>query len=279
MVETHVLLCAIAPHLKDALEQHRRVSGQSLSQILEQALSQYLNVGEETLFQTSTISALVEGVYRGDLTIGELKQRGDFGLGTFDDLDGEMVVLEGEVYQLRSDGTVAMVPETVKTPFATVTVWNQDVLHVCHDALNYDSLQAHLKSLLPSDNLFYAIRIEGTFPLIKTRTVSRQTGATRLIDAAAQAQICRFEQIRGTLVGFWVPLYMQMLNVPGFHFHFLSHDRSCGGHLLDCLTGNITIAFDETPYTQIALPDTDAFRGVDLTKDTRHELEAAEQDR
>jgi len=279
MAETHVLLCAIAPHLKEALEQHRRSSGQTLSQILEQALSQYLQVGEETLFQTSTISALVEGVYRGDLTIGELKQRGNFGLGTFDDLDGEMVVLDGEVYQLCSDGSVAVVADTVKTPFATVTVWNQDVTHTCHTTLDYDGLQAHLKSLLPSDNLFYAIRIEGTFPLIKTRTVSRQTAGTRLIDAAAQAQICRFEQIQGTLVGFWVPPYMQTLNVPGFHFHFLSQDHTCGGHLLDCLTGDIQIGLDETPYTQIALPDTDAFRQVDLTKDTRHELEAAEQDR
>ncbi len=84
---------------------------------------------------------------------------------------------------------------------------------------------------------------------------------------------------QGTLVGFWVPPYMQMVNVPGFHFHFLSQDRSCGGHLLECLTGEMTIALDETPYTQIALPHTDAFRDVNLTKDTRHELEAAEQDR
>ncbi|MDG2991908.1 acetolactate decarboxylase [Candidatus Synechococcus calcipolaris G9] len=275
----HILHCAIAPHLKTALDLHQRTSGLSLSEILEQALSQYLEVGEETLFQTSTINALVEGVYRGDLTVAELKEHGDFGLGTFNDLDGEMVVLDGQVYQLRSDGTAHVVEDGIKTPFATVTVWNQDIFAKSQDPLTYDQLQNHLSRLLPSENMFYAIRIEGTFKQIKTRTVSRQTEPTRLIDAAAQATIYTFNNIGGTLVGFWVPLYMQTVNVPGFHLHFLSKDLSVGGHLLDCLTDDITIALDETPFTQIALPDTSAFRSVDLTKDTRHELEAAEQDR
>lgn len=275
----HILHCAIAPHLKTALDHHQRTSGLSLSDILEQALYQYLEVAEETLFQTSTINALVEGVYRGDLTVGELKEHGDFGLGTFNDLDGEMVVLDGQVYQLRSDGTAHGVEDGIKTPFATVTVWNQDIFSQSQDVLTYDQLQNHLSTLLPSENMFYAIRIEGTFKQIKTRTVSRQTEPTRLIDAAAQATIYTFNDIRGTLVGFWVPLYMQTVNVPGFHFHFLSGDRSVGGHLLDCLTDQITIALDETPFTQIALPNTPAFRSVDLSKDTRHELEAAEQDR
>ena len=64
------------------------------------------------VYQTSTMGALLDGVYDGDVTIAELLTHGDFGLGTFNHLDGEMVVLDGVCHHLRSDGsaTVAAAP-------------------------------------------------------------------------------------------------------------------------------------------------------------------------
>ena len=58
------------------------------------------------LFQYATINSLLAGVFDGDLTIAKLKRHGDLGIGTFNALDGEMLALDGQFYQIRSDGHV-----------------------------------------------------------------------------------------------------------------------------------------------------------------------------
>src|SRR5207249_10961718 len=75
----------------------------------------------DTLVQYSTINALLTGVYDGDMTFGELRRHGDFGLGTFNALDGEMIALDGRYYQITADGAVKPVRDDVRTPFAVVT--------------------------------------------------------------------------------------------------------------------------------------------------------------
>ncbi|KGF72729.1 hypothetical protein DO97_05100 [Neosynechococcus sphagnicola sy1] len=267
----------LSPSLQVALAKRQRETGQSIEEIVEAALGQYLEVDEETIFQTSTISALVEGVNKGDLTVGELVTHGNFGLGTFDDLDGEMVLLDGEVLQLKSDGQAYAVAESAKTPFATVTFWEADRTVVLNQPLDYSQLQAYLDTLLPSDNIFYAIKVEGSFEFVKTRSVARQVEQTRLIDATAQQPVFEFHQVQGTLVGFWTPTYMQTVNVPGYHFHFLTQDRRQGGHLLDCRIGQVTIGIDDTPQMRMALPNTSDFLAADLSKDTREELHQSEK--
>jgi acetolactate decarboxylase len=76
---------------------------ESISQLVTEALSRFLRVPLHTLFQVSTSGALVQGVYGRAVSSTLLLNYGDFGLGTFHNLDAEMVILDGTIYQVRSD--------------------------------------------------------------------------------------------------------------------------------------------------------------------------------
>src|SRR3712207_6714397 len=97
-----------------------------------------------TLFQTSTIEALLDGNYEGDVTFAELEERGDFGLGTFDALDGEMVCLDGDFYQVRADGLAYAVDQRSKTPFPVVPFSGPVLLLPLAAVGNFSTLCAYL---------------------------------------------------------------------------------------------------------------------------------------
>jgi acetolactate decarboxylase len=221
----------------------------------------------DTIFQTSTIDALMEGVYDGNFTYGELKKRGDFGLGTFNDLDGEMIELDGVFYQVRSDGKVYVAPDTAMTPFATVTFFDPDKSLTLEKPLGCKELESYLETLLPSKNIFYAIKIEGSFDYIKTRSVPRQKRPfPPLTEVARHESFFELKSVKGTMVGFWFPEYTKDLNTAGFHFHFISEDKEAGGHVLDCAIHNVSIGIDYTRDLNISLPETKDFYNANLNK-------------
>jgi acetolactate decarboxylase len=219
----------------------------------------------DTLFQTSTISALLEGVYDGETTFKALKQSGDFGLGTFDALDGEMIGLEGKFYQIKTNGVAYPVKDLMKTPFATVTFFQPQQSILLKEAMNYEQLQQYLDRVLPTKNIPCAIRIKGFFQSIKVRSVPKQTlPYPHLNDVVKNQSIFELRNVKGTLVGFRMPHYMQGVNVAGYHFHLLTQDRKAGGHLLDCQLQNVRAEIDYTPEFKMVLPNNDEFRQVDL---------------
>ena len=118
---------------------------------------------KDVLFQVSTINALLEGIYDGEFSFRELKTHGDLGLGTFNSLDGEMTMIDGKVYQVKSDGKVYVIPDSFKTPFSAVTFFEEDTSIVLDSLLDYKSLEEFLDNNLPTKNLIYAIKIEGFF--------------------------------------------------------------------------------------------------------------------
>ena len=185
------------------------------------------------LFQVSTIGALLEGVFDGDVTFDEVKRHGDFGIGTFNGLDGEMIGLDGEYYQVRSDGKVYPVDGSAKTPFLSVVFFHAGQSHRLAEELDYKNLQSRLDDLLPTRNLIYAIRIKGTFQDLKVRSVSQQKAPyPTLLEATKNQSVFELQNVPGTMVGFYFPDYMGALNVPGYHFHFISDDKKAGGHVL-----------------------------------------------
>ena len=203
---------------------------------------------KDVLFQTSTLSALSEGDYDGDLTYKDLRQHGDFGLGTFDNLDGEMVALAGEFYQIKADGKAYPVEDAMETPFAVVTFFELDKTVSLDKALDYEQLKHYLDSVLPDGNIFCAIKVEGVFKYIKARSVPTQSKPyPSLAEALEEQQIFEFHDVTGTLVGFWCPAYAEGINAPGYHLHFVTSDRQNGGHLLDCETESVKIEIDYTP--------------------------------
>jgi len=202
---------------------------------------------KDVLFQTSMFNVLSEGVYDGDVTFKDLKRHGDFGIGTLNGLDGEMVAVASEFYQIKTDGKAYPVEDLMKTPFAVVTFFEADKAVSLDKVFDYEQLKQYLDSMLPTRNIFYAIKVEGDFRYVKTRSVPAQSKPyPSLVEALKGQTTFEFHDVTGTLVGFWCPTYVEGINVPGYHFHFITSDRQNGGHLLDCETENVKIEIDYT---------------------------------
>ena len=171
----------------------------------------------DTLYQVSTIDALMQGVYNGDVTVGELKKHGDFGIGTFDKLDGEMIVLDGQVWQAKSDGTVSSAMDNQTTPFATVTYFSTDIRQNTTDrAMNYSEFSTVMAAQLPSQNMIYAVKIHDTFPSVTVRAIPAQEQPyPNLTVASKEQQVYTFTNITGTVVGYLHPDLPQRPRYPG----------------------------------------------------------------
>jgi acetolactate decarboxylase len=196
------------------------------------------------LYQTSLMSALLEGIYEGDVTYGELRKHGDFGLGTFNKLDGEMVGFDGIFYQIRSDGSARPVSPDQKTPFAVVTFFEPDKELELPQGIGKEALQSLIESATDA-NLFTAIKIDGIFDQVDTRTVQQQKKPyPPLTEAAKHQAVKTFKDVQGTLAGFRSPPYAQGIGVAGLHLHFLREDKQAGGHALSyCIrSGRIQLA-------------------------------------
>lgn len=226
--------------------------------ILAQALSN-VNTAEdrETLFQVASFKPFAQGEYAGITTYAELAKHGDFGIGTLDGLDGEMVAIDGVFYQIPIDGTPRQITPAEEAPFAMVTFFEADqTLHVS-DAMNYSELTAYIDQNISPENAMYAIRIHGVYDYAKTRSVPKQTAPyPTLTEVIADQTIFTLNNVTGTTAGFRLPTYMNEINVAGYHFHFITDDENSGGHLLDCIVRNATIEIDYTYGYELVLPET-----------------------
>lgn len=232
----------------------------------------------DVLYQISTIDALMAGLFDGWASIDQLTKHGDFGLGTFHELDGEMVVVDGIVYQITADGVANKPAAAVTTPFAAVTFFDKDKIVTIPNEMDYPKLQEYLDGLLPSKNLFYAIRIDGVFTRVKTRSVPRQSKPyPRLVDVAAKQPVFEFENVSGTIVALRCPCFVKGVNVPGYHMHFITSDRKRGGHMLDCTVKSGVVALDITAEFDFSLPRDESFYRTDFTADSQKDLEKVEQ--
>jgi acetolactate decarboxylase len=232
--------------------------------------------GKGLLVQVSVIDALLQGMYDGILSTGELKQWGNFGIGTFNALDGEMVVLNDTVFQILSTGKVATPSSDVTTPFASVTQFETDTTFTL-GSISYDSLKNSFDSYFPTANLFYAVKIEGEFSYMKTRSVPAQTKPYPVLSEVTKNQPeFEFSDVKGEIVGFYCPAYASGINVTGFHLHFLTNNRTAGGHILAFQIKNATLEIGYLPDFRLILPTSGDFLGGDFTVDRSDELNGVE---
>jgi acetolactate decarboxylase len=207
-----------------------------------------------TVFQTSVMSALLDGIYDGELTIGELLEHGNFGLGTFNALDGELLVLDGMAYQLRS-GDADIASDARRTPFAVITMFSADLTRRVTTTTTRAELVDMLVSWLPSQNYLYAVRITGLFRRVTTRTVVRQARPYRpLVEVTRGEPVVEHTDVAGVVAGFRTPLYERGIGVPGGHVHFIDAERRRGGHVLDFLVERATIEVCVGTDLHLALP-------------------------
>jgi acetolactate decarboxylase len=254
----------------------RRTKGTAAS-VVTAALSQYLGVPVHTLFQISISGALVAGVYDKEVSVQSILQHGDFGLGTFADLDGEMVILDGRVYQVQGTGRVSEAAPDAGAPFAVVTHFSPQIDVETVPVASFKDLEACCNKYRNSGNIFYAVRLDGHFGRVRTRAVNPPQRGTRLVDAAKVQSEFNFTDIDGTLVGLWSPGFSSAFSISGYHFHFLSKERQHGGHLLDVEADPLRLRVEALTDFHLALPESEAFLKADLSKNSAEELAYAEQ--
>ncbi len=204
---------------------------------------------EETIYQGAAMEALLAGNYDAVATVCDIRLEGDTGLGTFDRLDGEMIVLDGVVYKASRTGEVTVQGDEEGSPFYAVTTFDKDIQKQVTDAdMDYDSLKALLDSLRPRNDLPYAIRIPCTLSKIEVRSVGTYDKPYPPLAVAVENQaVFDYTDISGTLVGFWFPDFMGNTNAAGYHLHFVSENKTRGGHVLSLTLTQADIGMDETP--------------------------------
>ena len=229
--------------------------------------------------QIGAIDALLAGAYDGQVACGTLPRQGDTGLGTFDRLDGEMIVLDGHIYQVRANGRVYSPPAATTTPFAVVVDFHPAKTRPLGGGITFSEFQARLDALLPGTNVVCAFRLTGTFRQMKTRSVPAQTKPyVPLVEAARHQSVFELGPCRGTVVGFRMPDFMKGINVPGCHAHFLTADRQAGGHVLDFTLDEGTLELAVCSRIDLRLPaDAGALKDIDFSRNRTAELDQAEK--
>lgn len=235
------------------------------------------------LYQASFLTALTLGDYDGCVTMADLKRHGDTGIGTFHRINGEMIVLDGTVYQARSDGTVIVPADDQTTPFANVTFFEGTLPFARSTPGTLADLRDDLTRVIAKQgaNHFYIGTFSGSFPFVQVRAAKAQTPPyLPLAEAMVTAEtIHTFRNQTGTVVALYCPSWVGGLNAPGWHLHFLSDDRTQGGHVLDLTLEHAAGSLGRSREFRMILPNTDRFQSLKLDADMSsviHSLETSD---
>ncbi len=232
------------------------------------------------IYQVGPMQSLAKGGLEGSITVGELKQHGDTGIGTFDGLNGEMIVLDGVVYQAIADSSIVRVDDSVTVPFSNVAFFNEDFSKKLRNVSTKAELEKQLNALVEKNgrNSFYVIKLEGLFNSIHFRSEYAQKKPYPTLLKALEKDQTEFtlDNIDGTIVGLYCPAYMSGLNAVGWHFHFITADRRHGGHVMELNLKNGVASLDEVSRIEMIVPDTKEFHARDFAVDINQEIRKAE---
>jgi acetolactate decarboxylase len=229
------------------------------------------------LFQASTVGALLQGAYEGDVSFAQLAEHGDLGLGTLNALDGEMIAVDGSFFRADTEGRINEIEGSELTPFA-VMVWFEPTVEFELEApLDNDALLAALDERMPADATSAAVRVDGDFDRVRARSVPRQEPPYRpLAEVVADQHVFEIEGISGSMVGFRFPDYAEGLEVSGYHLHFITDDRDRGGHVFQGEPSHVRVRIDPSTDLHVELPPGVELTDSDLAQSTRKALERAE---
>jgi acetolactate decarboxylase len=207
------------------------------------------------LFQASTIGALLDGAYEGDLSFAELADHGDLGLGTLNGLDGEMIALDGAFHRADVEGRIHPIAPAERTPFAVVTRFEPTVETAIDGPLSHAELLARIDEAAPAGAASCAVRLDGSFELVRARSVPRQTPPYRpLTEVVAEQREFELADVTGTMLGFRFPDYVEGIEVAGYHLHFIDDARERGGHVLDSRATRVRLRIDPSHDLHVELP-------------------------
>jgi acetolactate decarboxylase len=237
-------------------------------------------VVDDSLVQFSLVAALAAGDYAGGAPLGKLLASGDFGVGTFSNLDGELTVLDGKIYQALADGSIRLADLGGASPFAAVTFFTEDgrIENLASPTLK--DLEEQLDRKLARRNVPYAIRVDADFTELTLRSVFPQSPPFQpLVEVVKHQVTWQRRNVRGTLVGLRCPSWIGTLNVAGYHWHFLSDDHAIGGHVLGCDFQGGLVRYDECDSVVIHLPQSEAFDEFNAGEIKKQDIDLIERQR
>tara|TARA_R110000868_G_scaffold83773_3_gene236601 strand:- start:229 stop:1032 length:804 start_codon:yes stop_codon:yes gene_type:complete len=229
-------------------------------------------VKKNVFYHYSIWWAFVNKVFEGDITAEELKTKGDMALGSYNLLDGELIMLDGILYQAKENGEVLVPNDSIKVAYANAAFFDKDGGFKLDKINNYEALRTEINSKLPSINFFYAFKVKGDFKKMKCGGLHKQeppfeTGLDVLIPSRP---VFERENFSGTMVGFYCPEFIGNINVAGFHFHFVSDDKKFAGHVMEFEAENLVVEFDKMNKYQFVLPETEAYENVGFDKEFQY---------
>ena len=258
---------------------------------LDEALARHLHVESlrhrdlhpehesHVLFQASTIGALLEGAFDGDVTFDELAEHGDLGLGTLNGLDGEMIAVDGRFYRADIDGLIEEIQGSERTPFAAMAWFEPSLERELDESLDYADLLASLDEVAADPEASCALRIDGEFEHVRARSVPRQYPPYRpLAEVVADQHVFELRDVEGSLVGFRFPDYARGLEAEGYHLHFIDSERGHGGHVLECRTRSVVAHIDLSGELHVELPPGVELDSAQLDDSTAAALASVERD-
>lgn len=235
---------------------------------------------KDQISQVSVINALMLGQFHGTAPLKDVLKWGDFGLGTFDHLDGEMIILDGKVYQARADGSIHKCDLEMTTPFAVITPFEGEEKFDCPAVASLEQFELLLKDRLPPLDMFVAIKVRAKFDSISLRAVARQEPPFLPLAEVVKTQSqWQRTQISGTMIGIRSPKWVTGIGIPGYHWHFLSDDHQSGGHVFDCQFQTATVEFDRCGSWMIRLGEELSASGLNLNQDLSKEIDQVERQR
>jgi len=215
----------------------------------------------DLFYHYSVWYAFVNLVFDGTLTAKELKTKGDIALGSYNGLNGELIMTDGKLYQVTEDGAIHVPGDEELICYANATFFDSEQGFEMEGPVKYEFLRAKLNEELPSKNQFYAFRIKGDFSYMKCGSIQKQvkpykTGLDKLLPVRP---VFEKENISGTMVGFFCPDFIGDINVIGYHMHFINDDASFGGHVMDFESRKLKVEIDYITEYQFVLPRTQEY--------------------
>lgn len=237
---------------------------------------------EQCMYQVSTLQALAMGYNIAVITVEELLRHGDTGLGTFEGVDGEMIVADGVCYRATADGTVTQAPAETGVPFAAVSCLDGRRMFPLEAVPDIETLKNILTLRIEENfglNSMHMVRVDGSFERVCARSETGQL--THHITLKEMLQDKQrdffFDDTDGTLVCVYYPDYMDGINAPGWHLHFLSADKTRGGHVFDLSLRSGRAEMDKISRIEIQLPNSASFDTYSLKNASQDEIRQVEQ--
>ncbi len=235
---------------------------------------------DDSIYQVSLLQSFMHGEYEGFVSVGDLKSHGDIGLGTFDGANGEMIFLDGVVYQADSKGNINIMEDGETVPFATVTNFDCDSKMSDISAKDFDDLANQLNKEIEKKgvNQIYVMKIDAECENITVRSVVKQEKPyDEFTEVAARDQkVFNHGNLNGTIVAVYFPEYMDKLNMHGWHLHFLSDNKTVGGHVLNATVKHADAEIDEISEFDMIVPDRDSFNNKDLNENMTDKIKKVE---